>query len=265
MLSARNLIVLFGACLSWVTVSATAFGQDPKPAFDSEPAAKPSVSGAAGAQLKPEDRGDVYMARKMYREAIETYALAPQDSAIVWNKVGIAYHQMMQLDAAMKRYQRAIRLDDKYPEAINNLGTIYYAEKRYGKAASYYKRALKLAPASASIYSNLGTAYFAEKKYKDARRAYDTALRLDPEVFEHHNTYGVLLQERTVDERAKYHYYLAGIYAEHGQTDLALQYIRKALEEGFTDRKKFLQDPEFASLRDMPEFKEIHKLEPRVL
>ena len=55
------------------------------------------------------------------------------------------------------------------------------------------------------------------------------------------------------------------IYAEHGQTDLALQYIRKALEEGFTDRKKFLQDPEFASLRDLPEFKEILKLEPRVL
>ena len=97
------------------------------------------------------------MARKMYREAIESYEQAPQDSAVVWNKLGIAYHQMMQLDAAMKRYRRAIRLDAKYPEAINNLGTIYYAEKRYGKATGSYKHALKLAPASASIYSNLGT------------------------------------------------------------------------------------------------------------
>ena len=98
-------------------------------------------------------RGDIFMARKMYREAIELYSEAPQDSAVVWNKMGIAYHQMMQLDAAMKRYQRSIRLDPKYPEAINNLGTIYYAEKRYGKATQYYKRALKLAPKSSVTYA----------------------------------------------------------------------------------------------------------------
>jgi|HubBroStandDraft_1064217.scaffolds.fasta_scaffold00260_22 tetratricopeptide (TPR) repeat protein len=265
MLSARNLVVLFGACLAWGTTSGTALAQDTQPALDSQFTAKPTVPGPVNPPLTPESRGDVYMARKMYREAIESYEQAPQDSAVVWNKAGIAYHQMLQLDAAMKRYRRAIRLDAKYPEAINNMGTIYYAEKRYTKAASCYKRALKLAPASASIYSNLGTAYFAEKKYKDASQAYDTALRLDPEVFEHHNTYGVLLQERTVDERAKYHYYVARIYAEHGQTDRALQYIRKALEEGFTDRKKLMQDPEFAAMRDMPEFKELLKLEPRVL
>src|ERR1017187_7065509 len=246
MLSARNLVVLFGACLAWVTASGKAFAQDTKPALDSQPAAKTGAAVPAPPPLTPEARGDVFMPRKMYREAIESYQQAPQDSAIGWNKLGIAYHQMMQLDAAMKRYRRAIRLDAKYPEAINNLGTIYYAEKRYSKATGCYKRALKLAPASASIYSNLGTAYFGEKKYKEAWEAYNTAFQLDPEVFEHRNTYGVLLQERTVEERA-------------------LQYIRKALEEGFTDRKKLLQDPEFAALRDLPEFKELLKLEPRVL
>jgi tetratricopeptide (TPR) repeat protein len=261
MLSARNLVVLCGACL----ISGVAFAQDSKPALDSLPAANPNASDSVNPRLKPEDRGDVYMARKMYREAIEAYQQAPQDSAVVWNKQGIAYHQLMQLDAAMKRYRRAIRLDAKYAEAINNLGTVYYAEKQYGKATGTYKHALKLAPASASIYSNLGTAYFAEKKYKEAWEAYNTAFQLDPEVFEHHNAYGVLLQERTVEERAKFHYYLAKIYAKQGQNDRALQYIRKALEEGFTDRKKLLQDPEFAALRDLPEFKELLTLEPRVL
>jgi tetratricopeptide (TPR) repeat protein len=261
MLSARNLVVLFGGCL----VFGTALAQDAQPALDTPAAAKPNVSETANPPLKPEDRGDVYMARKMYREAIESYEQAPQDSAIVWNKMGIAYHQMLDLDAAMKRYRRAIRLDAKYPEAINNLGTIYFAQKRYSRATGCYKRALKIAPASASIYSNLGTAYFAVKKYKEAWVAYNTAVQLDPEVFEHHSTYGVLLQERTVDERARFHYYMAKIYAGQGRRDLALQYIRKALEEGFTDRKKFLQDPEFASLRELPEFKELLKLEPRVL
>ena len=135
----------------------------------------------------------------MYREAIEIYEEAPQNSAVVWNKIGIAYHQMMQLDAAKKRYEKAIKLNSKYPEAINNLGTVFYAQKRYGKATKFYKRALKLSPESASIYSNLGTAFFARKKYKEAMEAYDTALRLDPEIFEHRSTYGVLLQERSVE------------------------------------------------------------------
>ena len=205
------------------------------------------------------------MARKMYREAIELYAEAPQDSAVVWNKMGIAYHQMMQLDAAMKRYQRSIRLDPKYPEAINNLGTIFYAEKRYGKATQYYKRALKLAPESVSIYSNLGTAYFARRKYKEAAETYDIALKLDPEIFEHHSTYGVLLQESSVAERAKFHFYLAKTYAKAGQNERALQCIRKALEEGFSERKRLLEDPEFTALRNLPEFKELLALEPRVL
>jgi len=261
MVSARNLVVFFAASLAWVT----ALAQDSKPAPDSPLAAKPNVSEAANPPLTQEGRGDVYMARKMYREAVEAYEKAPQDSAIVWNKIGIAYHQMTQLDAAMKRYRHAIKLDGKYAEAINNLGTVYYAEKRYSRATSSYKRALKLAPGSASIYSNLGTAYFAERKYKEAWEAYNTAFQLDPEVFEHRNTYGVLLQERTVEERARFHYYLARIYAKKGQNDRALEYIRKALEEGFADRKKLLQDPEFAGMRDLPEFKELLKLEPRVL
>ncbi|MGA2132940.1 MAG: tetratricopeptide repeat protein [Bryobacteraceae bacterium] len=258
MVSARYLVVTFAAFL----VSGV-FAQDTVPPAGTEPANATPVIPLQ--PLTPEQRGDVFMARKMYREAIETYGEAPQSSAIIWNKMGIAYHQMLQLDAAMKRYRRAIHLDGKYPEAINNLGTVYYAQKHYGRAIGLYKRSLKLAPDSASIFSNLGTAYFAEKKYKDAAAAYDRALQLDPEVFEHHSTYGVLLQERTVDERAKFHYYLAKVYAKEGQKDRALLYIRKALEEGFTDRKKLMQDPEFAALRDLPEFKELLTLEPRVL
>ena len=232
------------------------------------------ASSLAGSQDQPaaettpltlERRGDIYMARKMFREAIDVYQKAPQNSAVIWNKVGIAYHQLMQFDVARKRYERAIKLNPKYSEAVNNLGTIYYVKKSYRRAISQYQKALKLAPDSASIYSNLGTALFARKQYDEAFVAYRKALELDPEVFEHRSTYGVLIQETSVEERAKFHYYLAKTYAMAGANDRALQYIRKALEEGFKDRKKFLEEPEFAALRELPEFKEIMALEPRVL
>lgn len=228
----------------------TAFAQTPRP---------------PAAPLNAEQRADILMARKMYREAIEVYEEGPLDSPVIWNKIGIAHHQMMQMNEAKKYYEKAIKLNPKYAEAINNLGTVYYAKKSYRRAIGQYIKALKLTPNAASIYSNLGTAQFARKKYEDASVSYQKALALDPEVFEHRSSYGTLLQERTVAEKARFHYYLAKTYANAGDVKRAIQYIRMALEEGFKERDKLMVEPDFAKLREMSEFKELMAVEPRVL
>jgi Flp pilus assembly protein TadD len=215
--------------------------------------------------LTAESRGDIFMARKMYREAIEAFGEGSLKDPVLRNKIGIAHHQLMQLDAASKYYGQAVKLKPTYSEAINNLGTVYYAKKNYRRAVSQYKKAIKLAPDSASIHSNLGTAYFARNQIELATQEFRTALQLDPNVFEHHSSYGVMLQERSVQDRAKYHYWMAALYAQEGRNDLALQYLRKALEEGYKERKKLPEDPAFAALRELPEFKELLALEPRVL
>lgn len=225
----------------------------------------PAPSAVTAPDLTPERRADILMARKMYREAIEMYQQGPQDSAVIWNKIGIAHHQMLQLEAAKKHYEKALKLNPKYSEAINNLGTIYYARKSYRRAAGFYNRALKLTPKSASIYSNLGTAEFARKHYKEAFEAYTTALSIDPDVFEHRSSYGTMLQERSVQEKAKFHYYLAKTYAQANMHERALLYLRMALEEGFKERDKLLAEPEFATLRETAEFKALIATEPRVL
>jgi len=207
------------------------------------------------------------MARKMYREALEAFREGSTKDPVLANKVGIAYHQMMQLDNALKSYQLALHLKPKYIEAMNNLGTVYYAKKNNRRAISWYQRALRLAPEetkSASIYMNLGTAYFARKRYDDATKTFQTALRLDPDVFERHGNFGVMLEERSVEDRAKFHFHLAKLYAQGGRSELALQYLRKALEEGFRE-KKLGEEPEFASMKELPEFKQLLVLEPRVL
>ncbi|MGH9666061.1 MAG: tetratricopeptide repeat protein [Bryobacteraceae bacterium] len=134
------------------------------------------------APISAEMRGDIFMARKMYREAIDAYQQGG-GSAVLVNKIGIAYHQLLEFKTAKKYYERAIRIDPKYSEAVNNLGTIYYATKSYRRAIKQYKKALRLNPNSASIYSNLGTGYFARRKYKRAAEAYQQALALDPNVF----------------------------------------------------------------------------------
>jgi tetratricopeptide (TPR) repeat protein len=218
--------------------------------------------------LSPEERGDIFLARKMYREAIDAFHEGSNKDPVLHNKEGIAYHQLLQLDQALKEYQQAVKLKSDYEEAINNIGTIYYAKKNYRRATTWFARALALAPddsKSAAVYVNLGSSWFSRKNYERAQAAFQTAVSLDPEVFERHGSFGVMMQERNIEERAKFHFYLARMYAKSGRNDLALQYLRKSFEEGLKDREKSITAPEFNPLRNSPEFKELMKLEPRVL
>jgi tetratricopeptide (TPR) repeat protein len=223
------------------------------------------IAAFAQTPLTPEQRGDIYMARKMYREAIDTYRAAAGNSPVMWDKIGVAWHQLGDLAAARKSYEHAIKLDKKYADAINNVGTVYYAEKKYRGAIARYKRALELSPDSASIWSNLGTAWYARGKYELMSEAYTRALQLDPEVFEKNNSLGTRMMDRGVADKARYHFELARLYAGNGKNELALQYLRKALEEGFKEKEKVQQAREFANLRETQEFKDLMALEPRVL
>jgi tetratricopeptide (TPR) repeat protein len=96
-------------------------------------------------------------------------------------------------------------------------------------------------------------------------KAYEQAISIDPEIFDQHSSQGVMVQERTVEERAGYFYILAKTCAKAGMTERSLQYIRKALENGFKDRDKFKAEPEFSSLQDNMEFQQILAAEYKVL
>lgn len=248
---------------------ATVASAQGKPADDSSLRASattaPSpVTPVVAPPISKETRGDIYMARKMFREAIDTFRQCPP-SPVIENKIGIAFHQMMQLALAKKSYERAIKMDEKYPEAINNLGTVYYAERNFNKSIRYYKRALKLNAAMPSFWVNLGTAYFSKHDFKKAGPCYDKAMELDPLVFERHSQYGTTLEERGVEDRAKFHFYLAKSYAQRGDKEKAILYLRKAMEEGLKDRKKIPDMPEFALLKTDTAFKDLLMQNPKPL
>jgi tetratricopeptide (TPR) repeat protein len=248
--------------VSGILVSGLAWQVVPAQNAVNTPAAQAETS--ARPQLSALERGDIQMARKMYREAIETYRQAPE-SAVLMNKIGIAYHQLADLANAEKCYSRAVKLDPKYTEAINNLGTVYYSRQSYRRAIGQYKKVLRLKPDSAPTLANLGSAYFARKQYELASENYQKALAIDPNVFESRSGIGSVVRDRSVGDRPVFFYYLAKSYAKAGMNEQALNYIRKSLEEGFKERKKFIEEPEFAGLQQDPEFQKIMAMEPRVL
>src|SRR5579884_457044 len=174
--------VLVAAMLGFLNQAGVPSG----PVTQTAKAVSPTGSAPGNASAEParppitrEQRGDIFMARKMYLQAVEQYEAAPQ-TAVVLNKIGIAYHQLQDLQTARKYYEKAVHADRKYSDAINNLGAIYYSEKSYRRAVSQYRKALKLSPSSATIYSNLGTAYYARNDMKRAMENYQAAFALDP-------------------------------------------------------------------------------------
>lgn len=215
--------------------------------------------------VPPEQLGDIFMTRKKYREALEQYRLCDQGSAIIANKTGIAYQQLLDISSAAKQYKRSTKLDAHYAVAFNNLGTIYYSQKSFRRAIHLYREALRLSPDTATVYSNLGSAYFAAHHFNDALASYQKALDLDPNVFRTSSLSSVLLQELSVEDKARFHYYMARVYALKGMNDEALQFIRKALEEGFKQPQKFREEPEFAALKGNPEFQQLMNKEQRGL
>ncbi len=224
----------------------------------SAPAQDPPQGNAPNApvELTPEARADLAMVRQEYVIAIDFYRKAPQDSPDVWNKLGMAFHHLFAIDEAKRAYEHALRLRPKYPEALNNLGAVYYAKKDYSRAVRYYRAALALMPKSAPMYSNLGSAYFADEKYADGLVAFQKAFDLDPAVFNDSSMLQVS-EPLPASLRAQQDYSIARLFAQSGKTDKALAYLRRALNEGFGDRRRIFGDQSLASVRATPEFAQL--------
>ena len=230
-----------------------------------QPAPPPAKVGQAQEPLtKPrllsfEERADIYMARKSYEDAVDYYYRALKKAhfadPIVWNKLGIAYQQLQNFSASRKAYNQAIRHRKDYAEPLNNIGTTYYMEKKYGKSVKYYLRALKLDSASASYHLNLGTSFLHMKKYQESVEEYRTALKLDPDIFQQRSPFGTTIEARGADP--EYYFYLGKVFASLGRVDEAVRSLRRALEDGFKDRKRILDDPDFMKISQNPAYVEL--------
>jgi tetratricopeptide (TPR) repeat protein len=110
---------------------------------------------------------------------------------------------------------------------------------------------------AASYYSNLGTAYFGKKQFDKAIECYAKAVELDPDVFDRSSHAGVQARLASPEDRARYDYVLAKMYARSGVPDRSLHYLKKAMEEGYKDIKDVYKDSEFSTLRKDPRFAEL--------
>jgi tetratricopeptide (TPR) repeat protein len=234
-------------------------GQEGQPLPPPAPAGQAHETPAKPRSLSFEERGDIYMARKSYDDAVGSYYRALREAhfanALVWNKLGIAYQQLQNYHASRKAYEQAVRRRKNYAEPLNNIGTTYFMQDKYAKSVKYYLKALKLDPNSASYHMNLGTSYFHMKEYKESVEEYRTALRLDPNAFAARSAFGTTIEARGADP--EYYFYVAKVFASLGRAEEAVRNLRRALEDGFKDQKRILNDPDFQKISQNPAYVEL--------
>lgn len=230
--------------------------------FAQEPAKPPAQTGstpppaAPTVPVAPEALGDLLMAQQRYQAAIEAYKKGDKNSGMLQNKLGIAYQLLGNTEAAARCYLASLRLMPNNAKVLNNLGTIYDSQKQYTAAEKMYRKSLKIEPDSAVVEKNLGTAYMAQHKFQKGTEAYRAALALDPSIFESKSGPRVDNPANSKD-RGAINFYMAKSCAHAGMNDRAVEYLRLALNEGYTTPGKIMADHEFEPLRGLPAFDQL--------
>jgi tetratricopeptide (TPR) repeat protein len=220
--------------------------------------AQVNMQGMTLAQL--ETNADTARARKDYPLAIQYFQAAlkkDRKNANLYNKLGLAQLRNNELKAARVSFSTAVKYNSKYADAVNNIGAVDYMQKNYGGAAKHFKKAVALEETRPSFHVNLGAAWFSQKKLDRAIAEYTRALELDPDALKQESKVGVTAQISSPEERARYSYMLAKIYAKRGDVDGCLMCLKKAKEDGYRDMANVYKDEEFSAMRTNPKLHDV--------
>lgn len=214
-----------------------------------------------------EHQGDLFRAQKRYLDAIDYYdaAIGLKPTALLWNKKGIALLFLQRNKDAQKCFENALKVDKDSAEGLNNLGFVAQVEKRYNRAVKYYEKALTIRPGSPTFHYNLGAAYFSKHEFDKATAEYAKAYQLDPDIFQRVSKTGVMAQTSSPEDRAAFSFMVAKMYAQAGDFDRSIQYLRKAMEEGYKNINQVYTASEFATLRTDPRFTDLMAQKPQAL
>jgi tetratricopeptide (TPR) repeat protein len=228
--------------------------------------ANTSVSTAAqtpaSTGLADEEMARLHLARKEFREAETIFyhlAVSNPKNPVYWNELGIAHHNQAQLDQAIKCYQKAVKVDPHYADAQNNIGTVLYERKKFPKAIRAYKRAISMRDNFAPFYLNLGYAYFSQKDFENSIASFRKALEIDPTSLDPTRSRGgTVIQDRSIGvDRGRFYYLLAKSFAQQGDVERAIVYLRKARDEGYSDFNSVQKDPIFSVVLKNPQAEDL--------
>jgi Tfp pilus assembly protein PilF len=167
------------------------------------------------------------------------------------------YAQLGQAAKAEEHYRAAVRLDPKATEAYFNYGVFLLGQSRPAEAKEEFRKTLEINPRYAEAHSNLGYLLESERRSSEAVVEYRKALQIKPDFTQANFGLGRLLVKeekfeegiplllkalKTEDEDAKASYlYAVGIaFADAGDLENGLRYLRLARDKAETRKQASL-------------------------
>jgi tetratricopeptide (TPR) repeat protein len=164
---------------------------------------------------------------------------------------GLALHRSGRFDEAAQLYNKVLRRDPRYADALHLLGMIQVHRGEDEAGAALMRRAVRVNPAFQAAHAHLGMALWKLNRPAEALASYDVAVALRPNDAEAHCHRGVVLGELTRHQEALVSQELAIAlkpdYAEaHYNRGVQLQHLKQPQEVLTSQNRAIALNPGYA-------------------
>lgn len=138
---------------------------------------------------------DCFIDLKDYDKAFEYYNLGmnvmPQQDSLYSNK-GLLLKKIGRYNEAIEEFKKAIELDDKNTEYLENIAETYEFIGCVDRAYNYYLKIVELNPSHSQVYDRLARIETEKKQYKKAIEFMKKQIKVDPDEYEYQIKLGKL-------------------------------------------------------------------------
>lgn len=174
----------------------------------------PLISVFPKAKMLHNLKGASHAALNHYDIAIESYDKAikidPSYIDALVNR-GSAFQEKGELDEAIFCFQKTLTLKPNHPFAYFNMGNALHGKGELDAAVESYQNALKIRPNYAETYFNMGNIFNSKGEFHAATNNYKQVLKIEPDHVDAHYNMGISLKNS-------------------GQLDAAIDSFKQAIE-----------------------------------
>jgi tetratricopeptide (TPR) repeat protein len=242
---------------------------------------------------------NLYMADGSKENAENHYreALALNDEmAEAHSNLGLLLEEKGDTDRALEHYQKAIELKPDYASPHNNIGNIFSKKNDFESAIPYYQEAIRLEPSFHDAHTNLGIALMRTSDIERAKQHFQAALETNPSnqraqsglaiIHSSAETSPELASPEALHQKALEHaargeydlavenfkkilvivpsepgtsYNIACMYAKMGKIAESMDWLSKAIKNGYDNWDAIKYDPDLENIREADAFKALIK------
>lgn len=147
----------------------------------------------------------------------------------------LKYSESKKYDKAEECFTQAIAKDNNNCRAYANRGSLLYYKKKYAEALNDLNKAVQLNCANPMVYHYRASIYSVTNNRDKAKSDWETIIKLDPKDYDAY-------------------YNLCCYYSINNDINKSLEYLKKAVELGFSNKEVLMNDPDINNIRNTKEF-----------